>query len=170
MKKLLISALVASTMFASSTISGNVGYQLFQKNQIEQAITILTTNSKKGDLNSVYLLGVIYGQMKHYDKSIQYLTRAAWLGHASAQSKLALIYHYGLGGPKNNVKAFYWLKKAAKQNIIPAQYVLGRMYIYGDNPVKQNFTKAAFWLNKTKEKGYKDSKYIWITYDLKKYL
>jgi len=172
MKRLLVSALLASTMFANTnySVSGNVAYQLFKKNQINKAVEVLTKNSKKGDIYSIYLLGVIYGEMKNYDESIKYLTRAAFLGNVAAQSKLALIYHYGIGVPQNDAKAFYWLKKAAKNGAIPAQYVLGRMYIYGDKPAIKDLKKAAFWLSKAKEKSYKDSKYIWITYDLKKYL
>ena len=170
MKKVLLSVLFSSAMFASEMISGDVGYQFFKKNQIDRAIKILTINSKEGDVTSIYLLGIIYGQMREYDNSIKYLTRAAWLGNTSAQSKLALIYHYGIGIAKNNAKAFYWLKKAAKENLTSAQYILGRMYIYGDKPVEKNLVKAAFWLNKAKDKNYKDSRYIWNSYNLQKYL
>ena len=172
MKKLLISALLSSIMFANTnySVDGNVAYKLFKNNQIDKAVKILTINSKKGDIYSIYLLGIIYGEMKNYDESIKYLTRAAMLNNSAAQSKLAIIYHYGIGVVKNDAKAFYWLKKSAKNNVVPAQYILGRMYIYGNKPVTKDLKKAAFWLSKTKEKGYKDSKYIWITYDLKKYL
>lgn len=158
-------------LFTSSLLAnGNIGYKLYKKGYIKEAITKLSVNAHNGDLNSIYNLGLIYGNLKNYGESIKYLTRAAWMGYSAAQSKLALIYHYGIGVPQNNVKAFFWLKKAAKQNIVSAQYIVGRMYIYGDHPVSRDYQKAAFWIDKAKDKNYKDSYYIWSIYKLSKYL
>lgn len=60
-----------------------------------------------------YLLGLMYGELStqpDWSKSAKWLTLAAQSGYASAQTALGKLYLKGLGVPKNNVEASFWLR------------------------------------------------------------
>ena len=51
-----------------------------------------------------------------YESASGSFRKAASSGHAGAQFYLGMMYVSGLGLPKNNQEAFWWLEKAAGQN------------------------------------------------------
>ena len=64
-------------------------------------------------------------RIKDYDKAVELLRSLANESDADGQYQLASLYRSGLGVKKNHKKAVYWLKKAAEQKHIKAQYNLG---------------------------------------------
>ena len=79
--------------------------------------------------------------------------RAAELGDASAQFKMALRYDSGQGVLQNHTKAVTWLHKAAEQDFVKAQYNLGSMY-YSGQGVPQDNAEAVKWFLQAAERGH----------------
>ena len=57
--------------------------------------------------------------------------RKANAGDMLAQHELGLRYLTGLGAERDTVKAAYWIRKAAEQNLVPARYNLGILTYHG---------------------------------------
>ena len=74
-------------------------------------------------------------------------------GHASAQSNLGTMYHYGEGVPKDDKTALKWYRLAAEQGDAYAQHNLGTMYYYGEG-VPQNHKTAVKWWRLAAEQGH----------------
>ena len=62
------------------------------------------------------------------------------------------MYLNGQGVPRNSNKAVYWLERAADDNLVVAQSILGIMYATGQG-VAPNVEKAQLWLTKAAEGG-----------------
>ena len=86
--------------------------------------------------------------------SIDLLTKAAKQGHIEAQISLGYRYYYSDGVDKNIDLAVKWWQKAAEQDSIDAQYILG--YHYDDGSGK-NIDLAVKWYRKAAEKGDDDA-------------
>lgn len=82
-----------------------------------------------------YAIGMLYWMGQYvpvdYAKSANWLVKAAEMGHAGAQGKLAFLYTRGLGVEQNYEKAFALLCKSAKQGDVDGQYNLGIFYLNG---------------------------------------
>ena len=82
------------------------------------------------------------------------LERAAEGGDAEAQFSLAKIYHLGEHQYRDIDDAFDWYEKAGKQGLVKAQYALGLLYSNCRfNKVKEDRTKAIYWLTKASKAG-----------------
>ena len=96
-----------------------------------------------------YAIGMLYWMGQYvpvdYAESATWLQKAADLGHAGAQAKLAFLYTRGLGVEQNPETAFDLLSKSAKQGDIDGQYNLGIFYLNGWGTA-QNKTMAAQYL------------------------
>jgi TPR repeat protein len=66
---------------------------------------------------------------------------------------MALRYDSGNGVQQNPVESVKWLRKAAEQDFVKAQYNLGCMYNLGES-VSQDHAEAVKWLRKAAEQGY----------------
>ena len=62
-------------------------------------------------------------------------------------------YQHGFGVEQNYAKAIEWLRKAAEQNLAPAQDNLGVMYNNGEG-VNQDYKQAIEWYRKAAEQDY----------------
>jgi len=65
---------------------------------------------------------------------------------------LGECYEYGYGIEKNDVKAFEYYKKSAKQEYSYAQNKLGFFYESGIG-IEKNLENAFYWFQKVAEKG-----------------
>ena len=63
-------------------------------------------------------------------------------GDADAQVVLSSLYRWGNKVEQDYKKSFSWAKRAAKQEYIPGQYILG-IYYYQGVGTKKNLKKAA---------------------------
>jgi len=96
------------------------------------------------------------------------LTPLAKKGHHKAQYLLATTY-----SGKDELKAFSWYMKSAKQGNPKSQLFIGKMYSFGIG-VKQNTTKAIFWYKQSAKRGNKAAKQsldylIQLTQNIKKW-
>ena len=86
-------------------------------------------------------------------QQIHLYRRAAELGDASAQFKMALMYDRGKGLPQDYVEAVRWYRKSAEQGFAEAQYNLASMYDSGVG-VPQEYAEAVMWYRKAAEQGH----------------
>lgn len=84
------------------------------------------------------------------------------------QSNLGLMYLKGFGIPEDDMaqkdeRAVFWLKKAAKQGYVFAQYYLGQMYRTGrgisEDEMAQKDKQAVFWYKEAAKQGYPFAQY-----------
>lgn len=76
-------------------------------------------------------LGNMSYDAKQYEKAVFYWKKAAELGLAQAQYKLARMYQSGLGTEKDEAEAFHWYVEAAKGGNSYAQYSAGLCCLNG---------------------------------------
>ena len=107
-----------------------------------------TKEAEHGESNAQSSLAEDFKKEKDYKHAIFWYTKAAEQGYNDAQRNLAEMYLSGQGIAKNNVKSFYWYKKAAtNQNqvdIESMQYQVGLMYLNGVGVSKDN-AQASHW-------------------------
>ena len=75
-------------------------------------------------------MGVCYyngqGVAQDYKKAVEWFSKAAEQGYASAQFNLGVCYEFGKGVPKDDKKAVEWFSKAAEQGYASAQKKLDK--------------------------------------------
>jgi TPR repeat protein len=69
----------------------------------------------------------------------------------TAQAALASCYDLGIHVQPNGKESIRWLTQAANQGYVPAEYVLGRIYLYGRG-VNIDYAQALVWESKAAEK------------------
>ena len=77
-------------------------------------------------------------------------------GNHDAQDWLSFFYEYGYGVSQDDMRAFYWKRKAAESGNKIMQYQLGNMYYQGRGTT-QSFQDAANWFRKAAERGHASS-------------
>ena len=82
---------------------------------------------------------------------------AAEKGDAAAQCQMGLFYMNGLGVDRDEAAAVEWLKRAAAQNHLQAQYNLGLYYARFSD--KEAVCLAMKWLNEAAKQNYADAQF-----------
>src|ERR1700690_3234890 len=72
-------------------------------------------------------------------------------GNAGDAKSSYILFGYYEFAEEDNKKSLYWLKKAAEQGNVDAQYNLGIMYTSVDSMIDK--AKARYWLNKAAQKN-----------------
>ncbi|NAR48248.1 hypothetical protein GPS60_11510 [Acinetobacter haemolyticus] len=90
-------------------------------------------------------------------KAFEWYSKAAELGNADAQLKLAFMYDGWNGINEDKGKAFEWCTKAANQDHVYAQVYLGLMYEAEENIL--SYKRAFEWYSKAANKGFADGQY-----------
>ena len=88
----------------------------------------------------------------NYEAAFSAFSKAAELGDAEAQYKLADMCREGEGVPQDYKQAMSWFLKAAEQGIAIAQVRIGGMY-FGGKGVPQDYKQAMSWFLKAAEQG-----------------
>ena len=83
---------------------------------------------------------------------ISQLQPLADAGDADAQFALGMIHTAGDDVPQDLTTALAWMRRAAEQNHLQAQYELGRFHTR-QGP-RQDFAEAVKWLRRSAERGY----------------
>jgi TPR repeat protein len=96
--------------------------------------------------NCLYLRGEFKG-------AVQWLRKAAELGHAGSQNMLGSCYRHGEGVRKDAEKAVEWYRKAAALGHAGAQFNLGACYADGVG-VRKDAEKAVGLFRKAAAQGY----------------
>ena len=132
-------------------------FGLFGKNKKSEAFKETEALAQKGDLSSLYNLGVMHlnGMGVKRDPSAAYhaFSKAAERGHPRAQFNLAVMYNTGNGAAKNPVTAAHWFKQAADQGHADAAFNLSHLYFTGTG-VAQDQREAHIYLQRAAEGGH----------------
>ncbi len=128
----LLSLALSATAHAGDL---ELGMQLLEAGQTEQAIEVWRPLAKSGNVDAQFGLGVIYndamGVPQDYIEANYWFLRAAEQGNAPAQFNLGNAYKNGTGMTPDASMAVIWWRKSAEQDFGPAQYNLGTAYIEG---------------------------------------
>lgn len=96
--------------------------------------------------------GVTAARKGDYATALKLWRPLANHGNVRAQFNLGLMYHRGMGVPKNDRETAKWWRKAAKRGYATAQTNLGNMYQFGLG-VPKNYKEAAKWYRYAARKG-----------------
>ena len=122
-----------------------VSYKIAITNKSEHQIT--------GTPDEWYRKGYNFYKNKDYTQAVEWYTKAANQGNATAQCYLGYCYEDGQGVPKSYEKAVEWYTKAANQGNARAQYNLGVCYEKGHG-VPKSYEKAVEWYTKAANQGH----------------
>lgn len=99
------------------------------------------------------------GGTQNYRSAAVWYSKAAEQGSEPAQLRLAFLYAWGLGVPRDAAQAAGWYSKAAAQGNAEAQQALGAACQLGSG-VPQDYFLAAAWYRKAAEQGDTVSEYL----------
>ena len=104
----------------------------------------------------VLLLSACIGLGTLVAQDINTLMERAQKGNAEAQFNLGYMYRAGQGVPQDYAQATKWARLAADQGYASAQYILGLVYLFGQEGVPQDYVQAHMWLNLAAAQGNAD--------------
>lgn len=117
----------------------------------------LTSAAEKGDSQSMFRLGVIFGNGEgvraNQHVAANWYLQAAEAGHAEACGKIGYRYTEGVGVSKDYKKAMYWFNKGVDQNDPYSAYQLALIYYEGSG-VEKNPEKAKSLFEKSGSLGF----------------
>jgi TPR repeat protein len=121
----------------------------------KEAFALFQAGAKRGDLNSMIRLGVMYQDGRGVERD--FVKAREWWEKAAAKDDWAMIglgqiYHFGLGVEKDYAKARDLYEKAAARGNDRAMTRLGQIYANGLG-VEKDYAKAREWLEKASDKG-----------------
>ncbi len=85
------------------------------------------------------------------DKDFTAIQQRADANDPAAQMALASCYDLGMHVQPNGKESIRWTTKAANQGYVPAEYELGRIYLYGRG-IPADYAQALLWERKAAEK------------------
>ena len=161
---------MAGHWFEESAKKGNVdamsklGTMYLNNRNYSEAIKLFKKASSKGDIASIYSLGLYYQFIeKDNEQAFKYYKKAAEKGFGKAMAKLAWCYYYNQGVlDRNHCKlSLEWGRKAAEANNSEGMYFLS--VYYSNNDCKEtDYNKAQEWFNKAVENRNAKACYIAI--------
>jgi len=83
--------------------------------------------------------------------------RGAAIGHSDCQHNLAVMFHDGIGGPRDYEEAYAWFRKAAEQGFAMSQYSLALLYERG-TACRPDIAQSEAWLERAAANGHADAK------------
>jgi len=104
-------------VFCREPLPGLDEEHIHYKNNMERA--------KKNDPNAMFMAGMKHHREGGYETAMDYLTKAAALGHALSHYQLHKMYHLGEGVQKDKDKEIYHLEEAAMGGHPVARDLLG---------------------------------------------
>jgi TPR repeat protein len=142
----------------TTTISYTIAHDLTKLSNSHFAMVVndYTEKIKQGDVESEYLLGILYLIAKPGQRdpllALNWIESAAAKGYLQAQTELYEVHSKHQDFERNDSEAFKWCKCAAEQGDAESQNNLGTMYHQGRG-VAQNNGQAIHWLMKASENG-----------------
>ena len=145
-----------------------------------KAATWFRKAAKQGHAEAQFDLGAIYAYTDNV-QAASWWRKAAEQGHADSQRRLGDLYVCGVGVERDYAQAAFWIRKvaeqaedsemslsdiysqltswlrvAAEQGVVDAQYLLGWLYHHGRH-VPQDHEQAARWYRMAAEQGDADA-------------
>lgn len=150
---------MASHWFEESAKKGNVdamsklGTMYLNNGNYSEALKLLKQASSKGDIASIYRLGLYYQFIeKDNEQAFKYYKSAAEKGFSKAMSKLAWCYYYNRGVLDRNhcTLSLEWGRKAAEAKNSEGMYFLS--VYYSENDCQDtDYSMAQEWFYKAVE-------------------
>ncbi|WP_299160890.1 T9SS type A sorting domain-containing protein [uncultured Tenacibaculum sp.] len=127
------------------------GNELFKKDK-QKAIEYLIPCVEAKDPLAQLIMGRILlnsnNENKHH-RAFKLIKASAKQNNPIAAADLGILYKYGKGCALNYNKARKWFKIAVELGNDKAAYTLGYLYLKGFGNIKQNYTKAVSWFQKS---------------------
>ena len=144
-------------------------YQYGSKNievNVDKAIELYKEAANQNYLGSIQNLGIIYHQIKDYDKALKWLNKAADLGLPQANYVLMEMYLNGDGVKQDFGEGIRLAKLAADSGYYLAQHNLGRFYHFGLVGLEKDYKAARKWYKLAANQGFSNSQVnLGILYD-----
>lgn len=113
-----------------------IGYQYYQINNLEEAVTYFEKAALHNDDRSLVMLAYFYMEGIYFPrdplKAVELYKQGAAYDNPHALSVLGNLYHLGEYVEADNIKSYQYLKKAAGLDEAFACYLLGYAYQYGE--------------------------------------
>eukprot|EP01080_Neovahlkampfia_damariscottae_P010678 gene10678-3299_t len=122
-------------------------------------LTNLKNEIKKETADDYFILGKISRLQNNDDEAFNFYKIAAEKGSGDAQHNLSIYYERGTGTPKDVHKAFFWMVKAAENNLIDSQFNCAVAFEEGSESCEQNFEKSFYWYSRAAENNDCESLY-----------
>ena len=119
---LLASALALAPAAARADMAA--GWRAYTAGDYEAAVTEWRPLAEAGDRQAAYALGMAFQIMGQPGRAVSWYEQAAGAGVTEAQILLGTIYAQGTGIPRDLVRAYAWLHRAAQKNSPNAQLIL----------------------------------------------
>lgn len=135
----------------------------FDKKNYTQAIKLYEIAAHLDSWEGQFAMGMFnlngsYGVEQNKEKGYQYLLSAAVNGYGKAMHNVAELKLVGEGTEKDLATALHWYKKAAEDNLVNSQFMVGKMYEMGWG-INQNNQEAFNWYMKAAMNGDSESLY-----------
>lgn len=131
--------------------------ELYNAQQYDQALPIVTRLAANGHVNAAYFTGLMHhrgrGTPVNGMEAARWYHQAARAGHAAAACNLGVILMEGTGGLKpNDVEGLAWLERSAVLGNVPGQLAYGAALI-NSNPAPAQFIDGCAWMLIAAEAG-----------------
>ena len=119
---LLSLALVCAPAAARADMQA--GWEAYTAGDYERAVEVWQPLAEAGDYQAAYALGMAFQIMDQPAQSVPWYEQAASAGLTEAQILLGTIYARGDDVPRDLVRAYAWLHRAAEKKSPNAQLIL----------------------------------------------
>lgn len=131
-------------------------YKYVERN-IELAMELYEKAMNQGNLYATYSLGLEYRNKQNFEKAFELYVKSNRSEDFYPELTLGLCYYYGIGTPKDKLKAFEIFKIIntdinTQFEIDEANYLLGKIYLEGEI-VEQSLDKARYHLELADKDG-----------------
>lgn len=129
----------------------NIGLEMWDKQNTEQALAMLTKAVEYGNANAALAISIMYqgeGLKKDVASQVLWLKKAAELGEKKAFNQLGAMYYNGDELPADEYEAMRWFEEGAKRGEPSCNYNLAGIYLHKRRYYKaMDYAKVAKKLN-----------------------
>lgn len=135
-----------------------IGWTHYKNENFKEAELWSLRAAEQEQVGAQLILGELYrkglGGQKDLKRANNWYVKAAKQGNAIAQFYVGMKHDT----EQNPKEAARWYRKAAEQEFLPAQRLLGKLYISGEG-VPKDFIEAGKWFKLAAEQGDADAQY-----------
>lgn len=111
--------------------------------------------AENGNPRALHIIGMdcynsytIFADKNYLNDAFRWVSASAYLGYAKAQSDLGYLYLLNNERFYDRTSAYYWIRKAALQNVAAANFNLADLYSVGEYPVSVDVQKRYLLIQK----------------------
>eukprot|EP01080_Neovahlkampfia_damariscottae_P007813 gene7813-12286_t len=128
-------------------------FQLGKPFEGSEILKSLKINNKKETAVDFFVMAKISRLQYNHHDAFKYDKIAAKRGLANSQNNMIIYYDKGIGTSRNLHKSFFWMQKAAENNLVDSQFNCGLYFYQGSDCCEQNFEKSFYWFSRAAEKN-----------------